>query len=255
MAGGSGLATSEIFDPGAGSSTPTGSMSTDRTGHTATLLSDGNILIAGGTNGGSASQSIELYNTAAATFTAVGSTGNMSTPRTGHTATMLDSGVVLVVGGLDSTSTALASAESYTPSFDPLGTVNVSSSDNSDGIGSSCTLALNGTGATTCTVTDTPAHVGTGTHTITGDYQPAADNLHTASSGHSDLTVTKADQTITFTGAPASAVYNTTFVVTGTASSGLAVTFGASGACSINGDDGHDDQRNRHLLLDGRPGW
>ncbi|MFB3915355.1 MAG: chitobiase/beta-hexosaminidase C-terminal domain-containing protein [Terriglobales bacterium] len=56
-----------------------------------------------------------------------------------------------------------------------------------------------------------------------------------ATSNPATLTVNKADQTITFTGAPASATYNTTFSVTAAASSGLTVTLGASGACSIAG--------------------
>ena len=42
-------------------------------------------------------------------------TGSMSTPRSGHTATRLKNGKVLVVGGLGSSFTALASAELYTP--------------------------------------------------------------------------------------------------------------------------------------------
>src|SRR5436190_21775297 len=43
------------------------------------------------------------------------STGNLATPRNGHTATMLGSGKVLVVGGLTNGARALASAELYDP--------------------------------------------------------------------------------------------------------------------------------------------
>ncbi len=46
--------------------------------------------------------------------------------------------------------------------------------------------------------------------------------------------INRADQVITFTGAPGSAVYGTTFTVTAIASSGLPVTIGVSGSCTIN---------------------
>jgi hypothetical protein len=63
----------------------------------------------------------------------------------------------------------------------------------------------------------------------------AGDDTYPPSSGTASLTVAKADQTIAFTGAPASAVYNTSFGVTATASSGLAVTVTSSGACTNSG--------------------
>jgi hypothetical protein len=72
--------------------TATGSMATARTGHTATLLMSGKVLVAGGQTNASA----ELYDPAAASFTA---TGGMAAARNGHTATLLNSGKVLLVGG------------------------------------------------------------------------------------------------------------------------------------------------------------
>ena len=60
------------------------------------------------------------------------------------------------------------------------------------------------------------------------DFAPATDTSTT-------LTVTQQAQTIAFTGAPETAVYNSSFPVSATATSGLAVTITASGACSING--------------------
>ena len=43
-------ASTEIFDPQAGTLKPSGKLSVPRAGHTATLLRDGNVLITGGGN-------------------------------------------------------------------------------------------------------------------------------------------------------------------------------------------------------------
>jgi hypothetical protein len=79
--------------------TPTGSLTTDRQFHTATLLTNGKVLIAGGfgTAPGSPAPlaSAELFDPSTGTFTP---TGSMSIPRAGHTATLLPSGKVLIAG-------------------------------------------------------------------------------------------------------------------------------------------------------------
>jgi hypothetical protein len=76
----------------------TASMTTPRTGHTATLLNNGKVLITGGAVELSANglNTAELYDPDSGTFTL---TGNMTTPRFGHTATLLPDGKVLIVGG------------------------------------------------------------------------------------------------------------------------------------------------------------
>ena len=84
-----------------------GSMATARAFHTATLLPDGEVLVAGGGEPGPASA--ELYDPGTGTWTA---TASMSTGRAYHTATLLPDGRVLVAGGMGA---GRGSAELYDP--------------------------------------------------------------------------------------------------------------------------------------------
>ena len=99
---------------------PAASMKTARSGHTSTLLPDGNVLIAGGMNGnGNYSDTTEIYSPETDTFR---SARSMSARRVGHTATLLPNGKVLIAGGYNGE--YLASAEIYDPasgSFTPTG--------------------------------------------------------------------------------------------------------------------------------------
>ena len=96
--------------------TATGSLATPRLQHSATLLPNGKVLVAGGIDSSFAHvlASAELYDPASGTWTA---TGDMRGPRTGHTAILLPNGKVFVdtAGASDSSKLPLASAELYDP--------------------------------------------------------------------------------------------------------------------------------------------
>ena len=94
----------------------TGSLTTGRTLHTATLLADGRVLVTGGQalDTPQSLRSSEIYNPTTGTWT---TTGNLTTGRANHIAVRLQNGRVLVAGGVSvETQTRLSSAEIFDPS-------------------------------------------------------------------------------------------------------------------------------------------
>lgn len=118
---GSSTSSAQLYDPRSGTWAATASMAAGRFGHTAVLLSDGRVLVAGGitlhsTGIIAALASAELYDPSSGSWTA---TGSMIEARTGHQAILLLYGQVLVAGGDTydnrNRATILASAELYDP--------------------------------------------------------------------------------------------------------------------------------------------
>jgi|SRR5208282_4080200 len=106
-----------LYNPAKKTLAPTGSLTTPRAGHAATLLPSGKVLVTGGVDAsGNILSTAELYDPASATFAP---TGSMSNPRAGHAATLLQNGPlagqVLITGGQDNTGNPLSSAEVYDP--------------------------------------------------------------------------------------------------------------------------------------------
>lgn len=148
------LAAAEVYDLAAGTWTSTGSLHTGRWGHSATLLADGSVLVAGGSAVRS-SQSLTALRTAerwdpdSGDWTEV---DPMTDARSGHTAVRLPNGNVLVAGGSvptgRNTDAALAFCELFDPDDDswrPTGSLTVPRARHQATLAGTTVLATGGT--------------------------------------------------------------------------------------------------------------
>jgi hypothetical protein len=165
------LATQITIGAVAASFTTTGSMQIARSGHAATLLHSGKVLVTGGGNG-TADQTAELYDPVTKTFSFTAN--NMINPRFGHTATLLGNGKVLIVGSGD------ASAELYDPatdSFAATGSLNHARSSPTATLLNTGTVLIVGGSTTANDATAELYDPASGTFSFTG-------NTTTVRSGH-----------------------------------------------------------------------
>ncbi|HUP70593.1 MAG TPA: kelch repeat-containing protein [Acidimicrobiales bacterium] len=107
-----GTPSAEMYLPALGVFVPTGPLSAGRVAHSATLLADGRVLVAGGRNGSNPIASAEIYDPISGLFAPAGA---LATPRSDHTASSLPNGRVLVAGGRGPGGAPLASAEVFDP--------------------------------------------------------------------------------------------------------------------------------------------
>jgi hypothetical protein len=156
-----------------------GAMGTARTSHTATLLADGTVLLAGGLGLSSA----EKYDPVTGKFTATA--GSMSVARIGFTATLLKDGKVLITGGQASWGTApYPTAELFDPSTGMFtataGSMTVARIDHTATLlASGKVLITGGFNGSTCVAASELFDPGTGSFTSTGALGTARSS-HTA---------------------------------------------------------------------------
>jgi len=152
--------------------------------NTQVLLTNGNVLVAGGANLTNVLNTAQLYNPTTGLWTA---TGSMQTARESFAAVALANGQVLVEGGVGSGGAILATAELYTPStgnWTPAGAMSVAR------YGHTATLLQNGTVLVTggCTSASCPPVTG-----VTELYDPTTNTWTTTTS----LNLARTNQTAT----------------------------------------------------------
>jgi galactose oxidase-like protein len=183
-------ANAQLYNVSTKSFASAGDLTVARDGHTATVLNGGTVLIAGGYSKlgdirdpcTSLPAAGELYNPSTGQFTATSS--NLVTPRYYHTATLLNNGMVLIVGGYGATG-YLASAELYNPAtgtFTPAaGNLNTArESDTATLLNNGTVLIAGGNGSAGILASAELYSPAAGSFTATAGSLNTARELHTA---------------------------------------------------------------------------
>ena len=256
VAGGySGGSTCELYDAQAGTWSTTGSLSNGPVGHTATTLPGGKVLITGGTDsaGSTYFTDAQRFNPGSGVWTEL-TLAPLGTARAFHTATLLNDGQVLVVGG-SNTGGVMTSVEE----FDPITHLTVSGITASDrtydgttavGIstgeatlvgvdpGDAATVFLDATSAAATVATPTAGSEKT--VTVTGLSLTGSASVGYVLDAPTGLfiNIAQADQLITFPTVPTQDYSGSSFTVAlgATSDSGLGVTYQVlSGPATVAG--------------------
>jgi hypothetical protein len=126
LAGGAAVDLAEVFDPETGTFAPVEATLLDRWAHATVAMADGRVLVTGGFGGGAfggARRDVEILDARSLAkgsgplgglaVTRLGSI--MTTGRAGHSASLLENGLVLLAGGVGAGDVGLATAEVFVP--------------------------------------------------------------------------------------------------------------------------------------------
>lgn len=231
--------------------TATSNMTTARSGHTATLLRDGTVLIVGGSR--DRPGSAEIYDPVTGTYTA---TGDLTVVRNGATSTLLRDGRVLIAGGDRFTGHApqKSSAELYDPS---TGTFTATGDMVTVQIGGTATLLNDGkvlvAGGTTACCDSDPAPMAnpevydpaTGTFSLTGTFVGPGDGFYVTGGPNAATATLLPDGRVLIAGEPTSEIYDP---ITGT----FSLTGAMTTPCVLGGHPTYIGGRTATLLTNGK---
>lgn len=232
--------TLDVYDPAAGTWTTKAPMSEVHMGPGGAVV-DGKLYVIGGWNGSQYGGTVEVYDPETNAWTTLAS---MPTPRY-ELATGVIAGIVYAAGGNGGAS-RLAVHEAFAPAppqkadqtiaFDALTNRTFGDPPFAISATSSSGLSVSFTASGSCTVAGTTVSLtAVGACTITAD-QGGDASFNPAPSVSQAFSIANANQTITFDPLGNKTFGDPPFALSATASSGLPVSFAASGNCTVAGE-------------------